>query len=85
MSSDPSCRHEFGPFLPNVAAECPATGKKLEYNSIPALEAALNAHGKNVAAFIVEPIQGEAGFVFDLLMNVTDDLTIAFMFPTTDT
>jgi ornithine--oxo-acid transaminase len=61
MSTDPDSTGGFGPFLPNVGSVCPASKKVLEYNSIPALEAALNAHGKNVAAFLVEPIQGEAG------------------------
>jgi ornithine--oxo-acid transaminase len=34
---------------------------KIPYNDASALKAALEKHGKNVAAFIAEPIQGEAG------------------------
>ncbi len=51
FSVDPSARHNFGPFVPGYEV--------IEYNSIPALQAALQ--DKNVAAFLVEPIQGEAG------------------------
>ncbi|KAJ3041044.1 ornithine aminotransferase [Rhizophlyctis rosea] len=61
MSTDPDSTTGFGPFVPNIGCICPATGKRLEYNSIPDLEAALKAHGEHVAAFLVEPIQGEAG------------------------
>ena len=35
----------------------------LPYNDIKALETAFSAHGEKIAAFIVEPIQGEAGIV----------------------
>ncbi|RIB06839.1 ornithine aminotransferase [Gigaspora rosea] len=67
MSSDSDCRREFGPYMPNVGPVCPATGRKINYNSIDDLEAALEAHGPNVAGFLVEPIQGEAG------IHVPDD------------
>lgn len=52
-STDPDCYEGFGPFLPGIA--------KVPYNDANALREYLNKHGKNVAAFIVEPIQGEAG------------------------
>jgi len=52
-STDPDCYEGFGPFLPGVA--------KIPYNNAAALKDYLQKHGKNVAAFIVEPIQGEAG------------------------
>jgi len=52
-STDPDCYEGFGPFLPGIA--------KIPYNDANALREYLNKHGKNVAAFIVEPIQGEAG------------------------
>jgi len=52
-STDPDCYEGFGPFLPGIA--------KIPYNDANALKEYLQAHGKNVAAFIVEPIQGEAG------------------------
>lgn len=63
MSTDPESRDNYGPYVPGVGAVCPSTGKSIRFNNIPDLEAALNAHGKETAAFIVEPIQGEAGVV----------------------
>ncbi|CAJ0753739.1 8538_t:CDS:2, partial [Entrophospora sp. SA101] len=59
MSTDPDSRREFGPFMPLVGPICPSTGKKIEYNSVKDLEDALEAHGKHVAGFLVEPIQDE--------------------------
>lgn len=53
FSSDPSARKNFGPYMPGFTA--------IPYNDIPALEKALA--DKNVAGFLVEPIQGEAGVV----------------------
>lgn len=61
MSTDPDSTTGFGPFVPNIGCICPATKRKLNYNSLDDLEAALEAHGSNVAGFLVEPIQGEAG------------------------
>ncbi|KAI3632108.1 hypothetical protein MIR68_009944 [Amoeboaphelidium protococcarum] len=61
MSTDPDCRRDFGPFVPSVGSVCPSTQKQIRYNSAEDLEAALETHGKHVAAFLVEPIQGEAG------------------------
>lgn len=52
-SIDPDCRDGFGPFTPGI--------KQVPYNDPQALEKLLAAEGKNIAAFIVEPIQGEAG------------------------
>ena len=63
MSVDPESRDNYGPYVPNVGATCPSTGKQIRFNSIPDLEAALSAHGPETAALIVEPIQGEAGVV----------------------
>ncbi|KAJ3342269.1 ornithine aminotransferase [Gonapodya sp. JEL0774] len=67
MSSDPDAKNEFGPYLPNVGPVCPVTHKTIRHNHPEDLEAALEAHGPLVAAFLVEPIQGEAG------INVPDD------------
>lgn len=50
-STDPDCFDGFGPFVPGF--------EKIPYNNIAALEKALE--DPNVAAFLVEPIQGEAG------------------------
>lgn len=53
FSTDPSSTKNFGPFMPGYEV--------VEYNNINALQEALQ--DKNVAAFLVEPIQGEAGVV----------------------
>lgn len=52
-STDPSSYHQFGPFMPGF--------ELVPYNNTDALEIALQ--DPNVAAFMVEPIQGEAGVV----------------------
>lgn len=52
-SSDPTSYGGFGPFTPGIV--------RIPYNDADALRAYLEKEGKNVAAFIVEPIQGEAG------------------------
>lgn len=51
FSSDPSARNGFGPFMEGF--------KSIPYNDLAALSEALK--DKNVAGFLVEPIQGEAG------------------------
>lgn len=53
MSSDPDSYGQFGPFTPGFI--------QIPYNDTKALEEVLEKHGKNVAAFLLEPIQGEAG------------------------
>ena len=53
FSSDESSRKDFGPFTPGF--------ETIPYNDIAALEVALQ--DENVIAFLVEPIQGEAGVV----------------------
>jgi ornithine--oxo-acid transaminase len=56
MSTDPQARNDFGPFTPGFII--------IPYNDLKALEKALE--DPNVAGFLVEPIQGEAGvFVSD--------------------
>ena len=52
-SSDPSSYNNFGPFVPGFS--------RIPYNDLAALEEKLQ--NPNVAAFMVEPIQGEAGVV----------------------
>ena len=51
FSNDPLARKNFGPYMPGFIS--------IPYNDIIALEKALNE--KDVAGFLVEPIQGEAG------------------------
>lgn len=63
MSTDPESRDNYGPYVPGVGAVCPSTQKPIRFGHVEDLEAALEAHGKVAAAFIVEPIQGEAGVV----------------------
>jgi ornithine--oxo-acid transaminase len=53
FSSDPGARQHYGPYTPGYEA--------IPYNDLPALERALQ--DKEVAGFLVEPIQGEAGVV----------------------
>ncbi len=50
-STDPDAREGFGPYTPGFVV--------IPYNNIPALERALA--DPDVAGFLVEPIQGEAG------------------------
>jgi len=63
LSVDPESRDNYGPYVPNIGAKDPSTGKVIRYNNIADLEEVLERHGKETAAFIVEPIQGEAGVV----------------------
>ena len=63
LSTDPESRTNYGPFIPNLGSVCPSTGRPIPYDDLDALRAALEAHGPKVAAFLVEPIQGEAGIV----------------------
>ena len=52
FSNDPEARKNFGPYTPGFV--------KIPYNNIEALQKALE-QTPNVAGFLVEPIQGEAG------------------------
>jgi len=63
MSTDPESRDNYGPYLPNIGSVCPATGKVIAYNDVEAVRSAFETHGDKIAAFLVEPIQGEAGIV----------------------
>jgi ornithine--oxo-acid transaminase len=53
FSSDDEARRNFGPFMPGFL--------RIPYNDLAALDRALQ--DKNVAGFLVEPIQGEAGVI----------------------
>ncbi len=52
FSSSEETKHNFGPYTPGFI--------EIPYNDVEALEKVLNEN-KNVAGFLVEPIQGEAG------------------------
>lgn len=54
-STDHNAKKEYGPYTPGF--------ETIEYNDITALETILKEKGKNIAGFLVEPIQGEAGVV----------------------
>jgi ornithine--oxo-acid transaminase len=53
FSTDPLATRSFGPFMPGYTI--------VEFNNVPALERALE--DPDVAGFLVEPIQGEAGVI----------------------
>jgi len=53
LSTDPDSYSQYGPFTPGLL--------KIPYNNVQELEKVLLTHGENIAAFLVEPIQGEAG------------------------
>lgn len=53
FSNDPEANQNYGPFTPGFI--------KIPYNDLAALEEVLNNESENIAAFLVEPIQGEAG------------------------
>ncbi len=53
MSNDPDSYANYGPLTPGFI--------RIPYNDASALEKVLEEHGKTTAAFILEPIQGEAG------------------------
>ncbi|MDZ5713657.1 ornithine--oxo-acid transaminase [Jeotgalibacillus haloalkalitolerans] len=53
LSSEEEYQRGFGPMLPGI--------KLIPYGDLEALEQAIT---KNTAAFLIEPIQGEAGIVF---------------------
>ena len=53
-SQEPASKNEFGPFMEGIGV--------VNYNDIEALELYFKSN-KNIAGFIVEPIQGEAGVV----------------------
>eukprot|EP00300_Choanocystis_sp_HF-7_P003429 c12625_g1_i1.p1 GENE.c12625_g1_i1~~c12625_g1_i1.p1 ORF type:complete len:496 (-),score=116.51 c12625_g1_i1:68-1555(-) len=55
LSCDPDVTHGFAPHQPGHL--------KVNFDDLAGLEAQLKAHGPKLAAFILEPIQGEAGVV----------------------
>lgn len=61
MSTDPDSFKGFGPYLPLVGPVVPEANTTIRYNNLQDLEKVLDVVGKQVAAFLVEPIQGEAG------------------------
>ncbi|KAF4828255.1 Ornithine aminotransferase [Colletotrichum tropicale] len=75
LSVDPESRDNYGPYVPGIGAVNPSTGKPIRYNNIADIEEVFEAHGKDTAAIIIEPIQGEAGVVVpddDYLVKVSE-------------
>ena len=55
FSDDPDSRENFGPFVPGI--------ELVPYNDIGALKDLFEKKGDYIAAYMVEPIQGEAGVI----------------------
>ena len=53
FSNDPDANENYGPYTPGFV--------KIPYNDLESLRTVLENDSENVAAFLVEPIQGEAG------------------------
>lgn len=53
FSNDPDAHNNYGPYTPGFV--------KIPYNDISALKEVLKTEAGNIAGFLVEPIQGEAG------------------------
>mmetsp|Transcript_16571 Transcript_16571/g.19098 ORF Transcript_16571/g.19098 Transcript_16571/m.19098 type:complete len:440 (+) Transcript_16571:191-1510(+) len=54
-SNDPTAFRGFGPYMPGF--------DNVPYNDVGSLEMELEKDGENIAAFMVEPVQGEAGVI----------------------
>eukprot|EP00002_Diphylleia_rotans_P022142 TRINITY_DN4336_c0_g1_i1.p2 TRINITY_DN4336_c0_g1~~TRINITY_DN4336_c0_g1_i1.p2 ORF type:complete len:420 (-),score=89.08 TRINITY_DN4336_c0_g1_i1:217-1476(-) len=52
-STDPDCKKGFGPYTPGMLT--------IPYDNAEALKEIFEQHGDKICAFMVEPIQGEAG------------------------
>ena len=55
FSDDPDSKENFGPFVPGI--------ELVPYNDVDALEDLFEKKGDYIAAYMVEPIQGEAGVI----------------------
>ena len=55
MSDDPEAKKDFGPFVPGI--------ELVPFNDVIALETLFRQKGERIAAYLVEPIQGEAGVI----------------------
>lgn len=66
MSTDPVCTTNYGPFVSNILSSNPTSREIITFGtdeSIEELKRCFEEHGKNIAGFICEPIQGEAGII----------------------
>ena len=67
FSDDPDSKENFGPFVPGI--------ELVPYNDIEALKVLFEKKGDHIAAYMVEPIQGEAGVIVpddDYFLKVSD-------------
>ena len=55
LSDDPEAKNDFGPFVPGI--------ELVPFNDVVALETLFRQKGERIAAYLVEPIQGEAGVI----------------------
>lgn len=55
FSDDPDSKENFGPFVPGI--------ELVPYNDVVALQRLFEQKGEYIAAYMVEPIQGEAGVI----------------------
>lgn len=55
FSTDHNAKKEYGPYTPGFEV--------IEYNDIKAFKNILKEKGENIAGFLIEPIQGEAGVI----------------------
>ena len=55
FSDDPDSKENFGPFVPGI--------ELVPYNDVDALQRLFEEKGEYIAAYMVEPIQGEAGVI----------------------
>jgi ornithine--oxo-acid transaminase len=55
LSDDPDANEDFGPFVPGI--------ELVPFNDFNALETLFEEKGEQIASFMVEPIQGEAGVI----------------------
>lgn len=72
-STDPSSYTNFGPFMPGFEI--------VDYDDLAALETAIS--DPNCAAFMVEPIQGEAGVVVPSKVSPCADCVCCLLSPLT--
>lgn len=56
-------RHNYGPLVPKTSCSIPGTNKLITLNDKESLREAFETAGFNLAAFIIEPIQGDAGVI----------------------
>ncbi|KAH0598112.1 hypothetical protein MHUMG1_04484 [Metarhizium humberi] len=63
LASDAQSRDNYGPLVSNISCYIPGTDRPIAYNDKDALQEAFDSAGFNLAAFVVEPIQGDAGVI----------------------